>query len=102
MNPAENKILTTTVPFLTREVAFPPPATEDRVKQLTTEGWRIVADGPDGVKLEKKGQLRMRTKVCLVLGGVLLVAWGAGAILILLALFDYYKLTSPETVVIPR
>ncbi len=101
MIPEEQKILITTVPFMNR-VATAAANPDEQVKLLIAEGWVVKHDTPGGVELEGPRRLQMRTKICLVLGAVLLMVWGVGLIFLLLALVDYYALTKPETKFLPR
>jgi hypothetical protein len=73
----------------------------DELNTLLGAGWNIVSDGPSGIQLQRK-KMKGLDKACLILGGVLIFAYGIGLFFILIALIDYFFLTKPETLFVPR
>jgi len=76
--------------------AEPPVATvstdqryRSELKQALAAGWILLSEGPSGAQLELPKKMRTQTQVALILGVVLLFAYGLGLILIIVALIDY-------------
>lgn len=70
---------------------------------LVARGWEVISDGPSGVQLRAPRKIKSLDVVSFVLGlasftlGFLTpMAYGIGAVLILLALLDYFVLTERE------
>lgn len=80
----------------------PPQDFNSELKGYVDSGWDIVSDGPSGVQLKAPRKMKGLDKGCLVVGAVLIVAYGVGLLLIAIALVDYYVLTPRETKFLPR
>ena len=59
------------------------------------DGYEIISDGPSGVQLRGPKVMKTQTKVALVIGAVLVLAWGLGLIIVLFALIDYAMTKQP-------
>jgi hypothetical protein len=71
------------------------PFSENTLRVFLADGWTIQSDGPTGVQLVGKKKPAMSTRIVLILGMVLLLAYGFGLILIILALADYARTPKP-------
>jgi len=71
------------------------------VADLTGKGWKITQDGPSGAQLSGPKKMTKADLFCLILGACT-VFWGIGFLFILIALFDYWVLTKPQTQFISR
>ena len=63
---------------------------------LVDAGWQVTSEGPSGAQLAKPKEMKLQTKVALVIGAVLVMAWGLGLIIMFFALIDYW-MTKPAT-----
>lgn len=59
------------------------------LKHLVNDGWEVVSEGPSGAQLKKPKKMKTQTKVAMLVGAVLVFAWGIGVLVILFALIDY-------------
>lgn len=64
-------------------------------------GWKILSDGPSGVQLEGPKQMRLQTKVAIIIGIPLVFVYGLGLIIILLAMLDH-AMAKPPTVFLAK
>lgn len=63
---------------------------------LIQRGWTVTSEGASGAQLTKPKEMKTQTKVALVIGAVLILAFGIGLIVILFAMIDYW-MTKPKT-----
>lgn len=66
------------------------------LRELLTDGWTVQSEGPSGAQLVGHKRARLQTKVAIVVGAVLLLAWGIGLIVLIFAFVDY-SMTKPQT-----
>ncbi len=88
------------IPFTERqkvETAF-----QEKYKELTGRGWKIVSNGPDGIELEAPRRFKIIDYILLGVGVLALAFYGAGLLFIGAALFDYFVLSKRERVTLPR
>ena len=82
-----------------------PANTDDRyraeLRAALAEGWVLLSEGPSGAQLELPRRMKTQTKIALVLGFLLVLAWGFGLIIVAAALIDY-ALQKKETKFIAR
>ena len=79
--------------YLATSKSEPAKTPEQRYKEELSDAlarnWIMISEGPSGAQMELPKTMKTQTKVALILGFVLLIAWGFGIILIAAALIDY-------------
>lgn len=78
------------MPFIATKAQ--PMSYDAALRQITTRGWIMVAEGPSGAQLREPKKMTGQNKACLVLGALLLIVWGVGLLLILLVVIQHYML----------
>ena len=63
---------------------------------LIEQGWLVSSEGTSGAQLTKPKEMKTQTKVAMAIGAVLVLAWGIGVIIILIAAIDCW-MTKPAT-----
>lgn len=71
------------------------------LRELLTDGWTVQSEGPSGAQLVGHKRARLQTKVAIVVGAVLLLAWGIGLIVLIFAFVDY-AMTKPRAYFLDR
>lgn len=83
----------------------PPPVLvqtfESKLKDYLQRGYKVLSDGPSGIQLEGPKVMRTQTKVAMLIGAVLVLAYGIGLIVILFALIDH-AMAKPPAVFLSR
>ncbi|MBS0664665.1 MAG: hypothetical protein JSR48_15465 [Verrucomicrobia bacterium] len=114
IEPAEAKMMWTEIcvrtsisPFVAENVPFTERQKSETVfqskyKELTSRGWRVVSNGPDGMELQAPRRFKIIDYILLVIGVASLVFYGVGLLFIGAALFDYFVLSTRERVTLPR
>lgn len=72
-----------------------------RLNEYLSDGYKVLSDGPSGIQLEGPKVMRTQTKVAMLIGAVLVLAYGIGLIIILFALIDH-AMAKPPVVFLPR
>jgi hypothetical protein len=78
-----------------------PPKFDEQLRAYLRDGYEVVSDGPSGVQLRGPKKMRRQTKVAMILGAVLTLAYGIGLVLLLFAMIDH-AMAKPPTVFLPR
>ena len=77
-------------------------AFDTEFKDRTARGWKVVANGPNGMELQAPKQMKLLDKICLGIGVLTLIFYGLGLLFIAFALADYFIYTTPESIVLQR
>lgn len=65
------------------------PSYQQIIAKVTSEGWQVVTEGPSGAQIKRPRIMRTQTKVVLFVGFLLLIAYGAGLLFLIIGGIDY-------------